>query len=170
MAPLQNLGATVRASVDGAIFRSGPRTRGPRKLESWPTSFNAMATGLEEAERHRRNLTADIAHELRTPLSNIQGYLEAIRDGLMQPTPETIDTIHGQAIHLSRLVEDLRLLAQAEAGALQLEFTSANLEELLQSAVEAVRPRAEEKWLCRSDSRFRLPCQWFDWTRRVWPR
>ena len=108
-------------------------------------SFNIMAEGLEEAERHRRNLTADVAHELRTPLSNIQGYLEAIKDGVVQPTPGTIDTIHGQAMHLSRLVEDLRLLAQVEAGALVLELHPTGVEELLQSCVEAVRPRADAK-------------------------
>ena len=104
------------------ICPSAPTPRGPAEIRELAHSFNAMAEGLEEAERHRRNLTADIAHELRTPLSNIQGYLEAIRDGLVQPTPETIDTIHSQAVHLSRLVEDLRLLAQVEAGALRLQL------------------------------------------------
>ena len=104
-----------------------------------------MAEGLEEAERHRRNLTADIAHELRTPLSNIQGYLEAIRDGLVQPTPDTIDTIHAQAIHLSRLVEDLRLLAQVESGDLRLQTSLVRMPELLQSCVDAMGARAAAK-------------------------
>ena len=144
LAPLQNLGATARRLGRGDLSQRA-QTTGPSEIRQLAHSFNIMAAGLEEAERLRRNLTADVAHELRTPLSNIQGYLEAIKDGLIQPTPETIDTIHGQALHLSRLVEDLRLLAQAEAGALQLQISPASLDDLLQSSVEAVRPRADAK-------------------------
>jgi two-component system sensor histidine kinase BaeS len=141
---LQSLGAAARRLGRGDLTQRAD-TDGPAEIQQLARSFNVMAAGLEEAERHRRNLTADIAHELRTPLSNIQGYLEAIRDGLIQPTPDTIDTIHGQALHLSRLVEDLRLLAQVEAGELTLELSPTSMEELLQSGVEAVRPRAEAK-------------------------
>ena len=144
LAPLQSLGAAARRLGRGDLSQRA-ETEGPSEIRQLAHSFNVMAEGLEEAERHRRNLTADIAHELRTPLSNIQGYLEAIKDGLVQPTPETIDTIHGQALHLSRLVEDLRLLAQVEAGALTLQLSLTRMEELLQSSVEAVRPRAEAK-------------------------
>ena len=123
LAPLQNLGAAARRLGRGD-FSQRADDSGPTEIRELALNFNAMAAELEEAERHRRNLAADIAHELRTPLSNIQGYLEAIRDGLVQPTPETIDTIHEQAIHLSRLVEDLRLLAQVESGDLQLQLTT----------------------------------------------
>ena len=104
-----------------------------------------MAVELEETERHRRNLTADIAHELRTPTSNIQGYLEAIKDGVFQPTAETIDTLLEQALLLSRLVDDLRLLARVDAGELRLELSETLVGELLQSALEALHPRAEAK-------------------------
>ena len=144
LAPLQSLGAAARRLGSGD-FSQRAETTGPTEIRELAHSFNVMAEGLEEAERQRRNLTADVAHELRTPLSNIQGYLEAIRDGLVDPTPEAIDTIHGQALHLSRLVEDLRLLAQVEAGALQLQPSPVRIDELLQSSVEAVRPRAEGK-------------------------
>ena len=144
LGPLQNLGAAARRLGRGDLSQRA-ETDGPTEIRELAHSFNVMAEGLEEAERQRRNLTADVAHELRTPLSNIQGYLEAIKDGLVDPTPETIDTIHGQALHLSRLVEDLRVLAQVEAGALQLQLSSTRVEELLQSSVEAVRPRADAK-------------------------
>lgn len=144
LAPLQSLGVAARRLGRGDLSQRAD-TRGSAEIRQLARSFNVMAAGLEEAERHRRNLTADIAHELRTPLSNIQGYLEAIRDGLIQPTPDTIDTIHGQALHLSRLVEDLRLLAQVEAGELTLKLSPTSMEDLLQSSVEAVRPRAEAK-------------------------
>ncbi len=144
LAPLQNLGVAARRLGRGDLSQRADTT-GPSEIRELAENFNLMAADLEEAERHRRNLTADVAHELRTPLSNIQGYLEAIRDGLVQPTPETIDTIHAQAIHLSWLVEDLRLLAQVESGELQLQLTSARIQDLLQSSVEAMRPRAEAK-------------------------
>ena len=142
LAPLQSLGSAARR-LGGGDFSQRAETTGPTEVRELAHSFNVMAEGLEEAERLRRNMTADIAHELRTPLSNIQGYLEAIRDGLVEPSPETIDTIHGQALHLSRLVEDLRLLAQVEAGALQLQLSPVRIDELLQASVEAVRPRAD---------------------------
>ena len=144
LAPLQGLGGAARSLGRGDLSRRA-ETTGPSEIRELAQNFNLMAADLEEAERQRRNLTADVARELRTPLSNIQGYLEAMRDGLVQSTPETIDTIHGEALHLSRLVEDLRLLAQVEAGELALELAPVSLDGLLRSAVDAVRPRAEAK-------------------------
>ena len=165
LAPLQNLGAAARRLGRGDLSQRA-ETSGPTEIRELAHSFNVMAEGLEEAERQRRNLTADVAHELRTPLSNIQGYLEAIRDGLVDPTPETIDTIHEQALHLSRLVEDLRLLAQVEAGALRLQLSLTRVEDLLQSSVEAVRPRADAKGLSLSlDVDASLPMLEMDATR-----
>ena len=165
LAPLQNLG-TVARRLGRGDFSQRADDSGPSEIRELALNFNAMAAELEEAERHRRNLTADVAHELRTPLSNIQGYLEAIRDGLVQPTPETIDTIHEQAIHLSRLVEDLRLLAQVESGDLQLQLTTVSMSDLLQSGVEAVRPRAEAKGVgLRFETGSSLPAFQIDSTR-----
>jgi signal transduction histidine kinase len=110
-------------------------------------TFNAMAQNLEKAEQQRRHMVADVAHELRTPLSNIRGYLEAVKDGVVQPDAQTIDTIYQQVLHLSRLVEDLRLLALAEAGALKLDLRPDSMEELLKKAVDAFSPRATAKGL-----------------------
>ena len=142
LAPLQGLGTTARRLGRGDLSQRA-ETTGPTEVRQLAHSFNAMAEELEEAERHRRNLTVDIAHELRTPLSNIQGYLEAIKDGLIQPTPETIDTINEQTLHLLRLVKDLRLLARVETGDLRLQLAQTHVEDLLGSGVEAIRPRAE---------------------------
>ena len=86
------------------------------------STFNAMAEGLENAERQRRNMVADVAHELRTPLSNIRGYVEAVRDGVLEADAETIESIHRQTMYLSKLVEDLRLLAETEAADFQLDL------------------------------------------------
>jgi signal transduction histidine kinase len=82
---------------------------------------------------------------LRTPLSNIQGYLEAVKDGLLQPDSATVETIYQQVLQLAHLVEDLRLLALAEAGALRLDRELDSLEDVLRRSVEAVRPRAEAR-------------------------
>ena len=108
-------------------------------------TFNAMAEGLERAEEQRRSLMADVAHELRTPLANIQGYVEAMRDGLVAADDATIDTLHQQVLHLAHLVEDLRLLALAEAGALRLDPQPGRIGEVVRASVEAVRPRADSK-------------------------
>ena len=118
---------------------------GPSEMTQLAHTFNAMAANLERLEAQRRNLVADVAHEIRTPLSNIQGYLEAIKDGLLQPNQATIDTVHNQVLHLARLVEDLRLLAQAEAGALHLDYQAASLAQVLEETILAFRPRAETK-------------------------
>ena len=144
LAPVERLGATARQLGRGDLSQRAEVT-GPTEIRHLAHSFNSMASELEEVESRRRNLTADIAHELRTPTSNIQGYMEAIKDGVFQPTPETVDTIHEQALLLSRLVDDLRLLAQVDGGELQLQRTQARVEELVQSCVDALRPRAEAK-------------------------
>ena len=83
-------------------------------------SFNAMADDLERTEQLRRNMVADVAHELRTPLSNLSGYLEAIRDGVIKPDSDTILSLVEEASSLSRLVNDLQELSLADAGELKL--------------------------------------------------
>ena len=109
------------------------------------STFNAMAEGLENAERQRRNMVADVAHELRTPLSNIRGYVEAVRDGVLEADAETIESIHRQTMYLSKLVEDLRLLAETEAADFQLDLEPGLLAEVVSRSVEAFRPQAQSK-------------------------
>ncbi len=121
-------------------------------------SFNRMAEELERAERQQRGLMADIAHELRTPLSNIRGYVEAIRDGVVEPSAVTLDVLHGQVALLTRLVEDQHLLALAEAGALPLYVEPEQIAGLLRGVGEAFRVRAEAKGVVlRSEIAGELP-------------
>jgi len=108
-------------------------------------AFNAMADALEDAERQRRNLVADVAHELRTPLSNVQGYTEALKDGVLQPDDATLDTIHQQVLYLAHLIADLRLLAETEAGGFRLAPEPASVAEVVRQTAEAFRPKAEAK-------------------------
>ena len=144
LAPVTTLSEIAQELGRGDFSKRAP-TEGAGELRQLSMAFNSMAANLEDAERQRRNLVADVAHELRTPVSNIQGYLEALKDGLLQPDESTIDTIHGQVIHLGHLVEDLRLLAQAEAGALQLHRIPGRMPDIVQTCVDAVNPRAEAK-------------------------
>lgn len=119
--------------------------KGRDEIGELARTFNAMAEGLESAQRQRRNMVADAAHELRTPLSNIRGYVEAVRDGVLEPDPETLGTIHQQVLYLNDLVDDLRLLAETEAGDFGLNREPGSLVEVVRVSVEGVRARAEAK-------------------------
>ncbi|MCH7606074.1 MAG: HAMP domain-containing histidine kinase [Chloroflexi bacterium] len=144
LAPMQALGSAA-TRLGGGDLSQRVSTSGPSEIGKLANSFNTMAGNLQQAEEQRRNLVADVAHELRTPLTNIQGYLEAVKDGLLEPTPDTIDTIHQQALHLSGLVEDLRLLAQAEGGALRLNLEPDSLDEVVNRSVTAFQTQAKAK-------------------------
>ena len=165
LAPVQRLNAAARRLGQGDLSQRVPAA-GPRELQDLSRTFNTMAENLQAAEQQRRSLVADVAHELRTPLSNLQGYLEAVQDGLLAADSTTISALRQQTAHLIALVEDLRLLAQAEAGVLQLHRTPTAIEELLGAAVDDFRPRAEGK-----DLRLTLevapdtPLLWLDQTR-----
>ena len=108
-------------------------------------SFNAMAQQLQAAEQERRSMMADIAHELRTPLANIRGYVEAIQDGVIEADHETLATLHDQVGQLGRLIDDLRFVALVDAGALQLDLRPHDVGGLARAAADAIRPRAEAK-------------------------
>ena len=144
LSPVRDLGAAAQKLGQGDLTQRVP-TSAPGELGQLGQTFNAMATNLQEAEKRRRNLVADVAHELRTPLSNIQGYLEAVKDGLLQPSSATIDIIHQQVLHLVSLVEDLRVLALAESGSLRLDYQPVAPAELLEQTAEAFRARAGAK-------------------------
>lgn len=101
-------------------------------------SFNRMLANLRRSETIRQTMTADIAHELRTPVTIIQGNLEAILDGIYQPDQETIAPIYEETLHVSKLIDDLRDLALAEAGELRLVRAPTDLVELSHQVVDTV--------------------------------
>jgi len=110
-------------------------------------AFNSMASDLERVEQLRRNMVADIAHELRTPLSNIKGYLEAILDGVKKQDTETIRSLNEEATLLSRLVDDLQELSLAEAGKLKLDCKPEDIGNLVKQAVSTMQEQATAKGL-----------------------
>lgn len=103
-------------------------------------AFNRMADNLAQADELRRRMTADIAHELRTPLSIIRGQVEAIQDGIFPPDAEHLAPIHDETMLLNRLVEDLRTLALAEAGQLPLQRTEVDPAALVERVVAKFHP------------------------------
>lgn len=113
------------------------------ELGKLATSFNQMATALESAEQQRQQLLADVAHELRTPLSITRSHIEAMLDGVHEMTVENLGIVHEETILLGRLIEDLRTLSLAEAGRLPLDRAAVNLGDLAKQAVAAFAPLAE---------------------------
>ena len=108
-------------------------------------SFNRMSREVARANQLRKQMTADIAHDLRTPLTVIAGYVESMRDGDLAPTPERLDTIYTEIERLQRLVGDLRLLAHTDAGELRLNLQSIHPKDLLESAAAPFKLSAEQK-------------------------
>ncbi len=107
-------------------------------------AFNRMASSLQQAEAVRQNMVADIAHELRTPLSVLQGGLRAILDDVYPLDKQEIAALYDETLLLNRLVSDLRDLAQAEAGRLSLTLEAAELAPLVDSAVHLFAEAAHE--------------------------
>ena len=122
---------------------SRAEVRGNDEIAELGQAFNAMADALEASERQRRTLVADVAHELRTPLANIQGHVEAMQDGLLEPDVTTLETVHQQSLYLNRLVDDLRLLAETEARELRLRLEPEAIADIVERVASSFQPRAE---------------------------
>jgi two-component system OmpR family sensor kinase/two-component system sensor histidine kinase BaeS len=118
--------------------------RGPPFLRSVARAFNAMTTRLERQEQLRRDLMADVAHELRTPLSVMRGRLEGILDGVYQRDDATLAALVDDTKLLERLVEDLRTLAHAEGGTLQLQKEATDLAVLIGEVLRQFTAAAEK--------------------------
>ena len=114
------------------------------EVDQLAEAFSTMEQALARKEQQRRRLLADIAHELKTPLAVVQANLESMLDGVTPPRPERIAALHTQVVLLSRLVNDLRDLALAEAGELSLHRELADLGEMVEQAADLWRPRFDE--------------------------
>jgi signal transduction histidine kinase len=102
-------------------------------------SFNAMAAKLETVEATRRRLLADLAHEMRTPVATLDGYLEGLEDGVVAVTPDTLTTLRGQTARLARLAEDISAVSRAEEHQLELHPQPVPPTHLVAAAVDAAR-------------------------------
>ena len=142
--PIQQLMAATRAVARGDLSHRVSATSND-EIGDLAMAFNAMAADLDKAERLRRDMVADIAHELRNPLAALQGTLEAILDGILLPTEENLQPLLDQTQLLTRLVNDLRTLALADAGQLTLQRTPTDPAELARSVVAQFSPQAHAK-------------------------
>ncbi len=143
-APLNALASASRKIAAGDLTA---RIASPRDDEVGQVgrAFNAMADSLAQSETARRNMIADIAHELRNPLGIVQGQLEGMIDGVFPMSSEQIASMYDETILLTRLVDDLRDLALADAGQLQITRTRADLGALIEKTVGAFAAQATEK-------------------------
>lgn len=123
-------------------FNQRVNVRGGGELTELGKTFNFMASSLQDAEARREALTADIAHELRTPLAVQRAHIEALQDGIYELTPEALIPIDEQNQALTHLVEDLRTLALADAGQLSLEFVQVDFPVLVRRVVALFDPQA----------------------------
>ena len=144
VAPLKRLTTASQAIAAGDLSARAP-VQGQDEVAQLAAAFNHMAEGLARAEEARRNQTADVAHELRTPLTVIQGTLEAMLDEVYPADRENLRAALAQTRTLSRLVEDLRLLALSDAGQLHLHTAPLDLVQFLHQIVKAHRPQAGEQ-------------------------
>jgi signal transduction histidine kinase len=142
--PLADVIYAARAVADGKL---GTRiaVSGPQDLRGLSDSFNEMASALERSDRERRDMLADIAHELRTPLSVIRGRLEGIVDGIYSADGGQVSLALEQSYLLERLVDDLRLLTLAEGRKLHFESRPVDLGNLAQHVVDLFDAVAREK-------------------------
>jgi signal transduction histidine kinase len=163
--PIHALSTAARRLGRGDLSQR-VQLQGKGEVQELAQAFNSMASDLERAEKFRQNLVADVAHELRTPLSNIRGYLEAIRDRIIKPDAATMHSLNEEAILLSRLVDDLQELSLAEAGELKLLYQAQDIAKLIKQAVTPWQPSVAAKEMSLSlDLPDKLPPVNIDWQR-----
>jgi two-component system, OmpR family, sensor histidine kinase BaeS len=134
--PVEHLIEVARAMGSGDRQVRAGEVRGPGELRDLAISFDQMAESLARQEKVRRNLVADVAHELRTPVAVLQAGHEALLDGLADPSPGQLTSLRDEVLRLARMVDDLQRLASAEAAALQLTLVPCDLAEIAASGAD----------------------------------
>lgn len=145
--PVARLMAAADAVAEGDFSVRLPE-KGPAEFVRLARSFNHMVEELAFSDQQRKNLTADVAHELRTPLHILQGNLEGMLDGVYEATPEQVNLLLDETHQLTRLVEDLRTLSLAETGQLTLAKEEFNLGEMISDIATSFSGQAEQAGVC----------------------
>ena len=144
MRPIRELTAATHAISAGELKQDVP-VRSRDELGELAASFNRMNAALVRSTELRRQMTADIAHELRTPVSVIMGHAEAVHDGVMEPSLESFEIIRDEVERLDSLIEDLRTLSRADAGELPIEFQPVSVGKLLEKVQTMHKQHADRK-------------------------
>jgi signal transduction histidine kinase len=142
--PVRELTGATKRVAGGELGVQVP-VRTEDELGELANSFNQMSADLAQSNQAQRQMTADVAHDLRTPLSVILGYTEALSDDKLQGTPQVYGVMHSEAQHLSHLIDDLRFLSLADAGELPLERRNVAPLDLLDRTAASHRAAAEQK-------------------------
>lgn len=142
--PLQALTQATQRIAEGNLEQQ-VHVNSSDEIGQLARSFNRMSQEVARANLLRRQMTADIAHDLRTPLTVISGYIESMRDGVLQPTQARLGLIYGEIERLQRLIDDLRLLSQADAGKLPVNPQPLSPRYLLERAAAPHQHRAEQQ-------------------------
>ncbi|WTK41944.1 HAMP domain-containing histidine kinase [Streptomyces anulatus] len=140
--PLHALTGAAQRMRDGEQPESVPAS-GDDEVGRLAAAFNDMSAHRARLEEQRKAMVSDVAHELRTPLSNIRGWLEAAQDGLADPDPAFVSSLLEEAVLLQHIIDDLQDLAAADAGVLRLHPESVGIRELLSQVAAAHQARAE---------------------------
>jgi signal transduction histidine kinase len=165
--PLSELTQAITAMKHGDLSQQ-VQVRTQDELGELARTFNQMSAEIHRANQLRKTMTADIAHDLRTPLMVISGYLEAMRDGTLPPTQERFEAMNQEAMLLKRLVEDLRTLSLADAGELKLVYQAVQPRELLEQVKQSFEPIADEQHIAlRVEASDELPLLQVDRERMV---
>src|SRR5437763_9214269 len=141
------LDAIARAArrVAGGEYQARVQRSGPDEMTSLADSFNQMAESLQQQERMRREFIVNAAHELSTPLTNLQGYLEALRDGVIAPSTQQFQSLHEEVDRLVRLSLSLPTLAEDNGAEPARTLQTIDLVPALRAAVELARPSFDGK-------------------------
>ncbi|MBV5328544.1 MAG: HAMP domain-containing protein [Chlorobium sp.] len=142
--PLRSLAGATRHLAAGEFSTRVP-VSSVDELGQLAVHFNMLAMTLEKNEQSRRQWVADISHELRTPISILRGEIEALQDGIRQPDPDSLRSLHGETLRLARLVDDLYQLAMSDLGALTYRKGSVDLFGLLQEMIVLQHPKFSAK-------------------------
>ncbi len=115
--------------------------RSSDELGEMAQHFNQMADALATTEEIRRQLLADVSHELKTPLASIKGYMEGLQDGVVPATPDVFQLVHEEADRLQKLVQDLQELSRTEAAAIAIQVADCELGQLVETVITRFRPQ-----------------------------
>ncbi|MEE9583074.1 MAG: ATP-binding protein, partial [Dehalococcoidales bacterium] len=144
VAPLGRVTAAARRVARGDLEQR-VAVGGSGEIAELGRSFNLMAATLSRDRQLHHNMVADIAHELGTPLSILQGNVEAMLDGVLAPSTENMNSLHQETVLLARLVEDLRTLSLAETGQLRFQPRATDLKEVSSQVIDGFQTRLASK-------------------------